>query len=180
MDDIASQLGISKKTIYQYYTDKDSIVRSLTELELAFQYGQMEEIRKTSSNAVDEMFKVMACVSGTFCKITPNLFYDMQKYHPSSWERFHEFKEKSMQTFVEENLKAGISQQLYRQDINIKIMAKLRIEQITMVFNPAIFPPDKYVIRDVQLIMLDHFVHGITTLKGHKLINKYKHVNEDE
>jgi TetR/AcrR family transcriptional regulator, cholesterol catabolism regulator len=51
---------------------------------------------------------------------------------------------------------------------------------VTMVFNPAIFPPDKYAIKDVQVILLDHFVHGITTLKGHKLINKYKHVTEEE
>jgi TetR/AcrR family transcriptional regulator, cholesterol catabolism regulator len=180
MDDIASALGISKKTIYQFYPDKDTIVSALTDMELSEQYRQMDEMRNSSVNAIDEIFKVMSCITGTFSRITPNLFYDMQKYHPMSWMRFHEYKEKKMMLFVEENLRAGIKQDLYRKDINIKLMAKFRIEEVTMVFNPAIFPPDKYAIKDVQVTLLDHFVHGITTLKGHKLINKYKHVTEEE
>ncbi len=180
MDDIASNLGISKKTIYQFYPDKDSIVMALTIMELKDQQSQMEQMRITSANAIDEIFKAMTCITGTFSRITSNLFYDMQKYHPASWMMFREYKEHKMQLFVEENLLAGIKQDLYRKDINIKILAKLRIEQVTMVFNPVIFPPEKYAIKDVQLLLLDHFVHGITTLKGHKLINKYKQVTEEE
>jgi AcrR family transcriptional regulator len=180
MDDIASNLGISKKTIYQFYPDKDSIVVAITDLELTDQTRQMDEMRNASVNAIDEIFKVMNCITGTFSRITPNLFYDMQKYHPMSWMRFHEYKEKKMMSFVEDNLRTGIKQELYRKDINIRLMAKFRIEEVGMVFNPAIFPPDKYSIKEVQLILLDHFVHGITTLKGHKLINKYKQVTEEE
>ena len=85
-----------------------------------------------------------------------------------------------MMGFVEENLRNGIREDLYRKDINVKIMAKYRMEQVGMAFNPTIFPPDKYNIKDVQMILLDHFVHGITTLKGHKLINKYKEIKEEE
>jgi TetR/AcrR family transcriptional regulator, cholesterol catabolism regulator len=180
MDDIASHLGISKKTIYQFYPDKDSIVMAITELELNEQLKMMDEMRSASANAVDEIFKVMSCITGTFSRITSNLFYDMQKYHPASWLRFHDFKEKNMRSFVEENLRAGIRQELYRSDINVKLMAKFRIEEVSMVFNPAIFPPDKYSIKEVQLVLLDHFVHGITTLRGHKLINKYKQVVEED
>lgn len=180
MDDIASNLGISKKTIYQFYPDKDSIVMALTELELNLQTKQMDDMRQASVNAIDEIFKVMSCITGTFSRITSNLFYDMQKYHPSSWMRFHEFKEKSMMNFVEENLRTGIKQGLYRSDINVRLMAKFRIETTSLVFNAAIFPPDKYSIKDVQLGLLDHFVHGITTIKGHKLINKYKQLTEEE
>jgi hypothetical protein len=180
MDDIATNLGISKKTIYQHYNDKDSIVKALTELELTERMNEMDSMRKAAVNAIDEIFKVMTCISGSFSKITASLFYDMQKYHPESWNKFHQFKENQMQQFIEENLKNGIKQTLYRKDINIKIMAKFRIEQTAMVFNPLIFPPEKYSIKDVQVILLDHFVHGISTLKGHRLINKYKQVTEEE
>lgn len=180
MDEIASHLGMSKKTIYQYYSDKDAIVVALTDTELSSQMQEMEELRKTSVNAIDEIFKTMNCLSRTFVKINANVFYDMQKFHPASWQRFREFKEKKMMGFVDENLKNGMKQELYRKDLNSKIMAKFRMEEVEMAFNPIIFPPDKYNIKEVQMILLDHFIHGITTLKGHKLINKYKQVIEDE
>ena len=180
MDEIATHLGMSKKTIYQFYADKDAIVVALTELELSTQLQEMEELRKTAVNAIDEIFNMMSCLSRTFIKINANVFYDMQKFHPDSWKRFHEFKEKKMFGFVEENLKSGIRDKLYRSDVNAKIMAKFRMEEVAIAFNPAIFPPDKYNIKEVQMILLDHFVHGIATLKGHKLINKYKQVIEDE
>ena len=180
MDDVAAHLGMSKKTIYQYYEDKHAIVNAIAENELAIQIKEMDEIRKTSLNAIDEIFKTMNCLSRTFIKINANVFYDMQKFHPASWKLFHDFKEKKIMIFVEENLKQGIKQELYRADLNIKIMAKFRVEEVAMAFNPLIFPPGKYNIKDVQLILLDHFVHGISTLKGHKLINKYKHIKEED
>ena len=180
MDDVAANLGISKKTIYQYYEDKNAIVNAIAQHELSIQIKEMEEIRKTAVNSIDEIFKTMNCLSRTFIKINANVFYDMQKFHPASWKLFHDFKEKKIMSFVEENLKQGVKQELYRTDLNIKIMAKFRVEEVAMAFNPLIFPPEKYHIKDVQLILLDHFVHGISTLKGHKLINKYKHIKEED
>ena len=81
---------------------------------------------------------------------------------------------------VEETLLRGTKQNLIRPDINVKILSRLRMEQIEMGFNPAIFPPDKFKIVEVQLSMLDHFLYGICTLRGHKLINKYKQIIDEE
>lgn len=180
MDEVAAQLGMSKKTIYQYYEDKNAIIHAIAKHELDIQIKEMHEARKTATNSIDEIFKTMSCLSRTFIKINPNVFYDMQKFHPASWKLFHDFKEKRIMSFVEENLKRGVKQELYHADLNIKIMAKFRVEEVAMAFKPEIFPPEKYNIRDVQMILLDHFVHGISTLKGHKLINKYKRIKEND
>jgi hypothetical protein len=59
-------------------------------------------------------------------------------------------------------------------------MARLRLAEVEIAFDPAVFPPDHFNVREVQLELIDHFLHGITTLKGHKLINKYKHITEEE
>ena len=81
---------------------------------------------------------------------------------------------------IERNLKKGILEGLYRTDINIKIISKMRLETMEMGFNPMIFSPEDYNIREVQMQLLNHFLHGITTLKGHKLINKYKEITDEE
>ena len=81
---------------------------------------------------------------------------------------------------VEDNLRKGISQGLYRRDINIPVIARLRIEEVEMGMNPEMFPSQQFRLADVQIALFDHFLHGITTLKGHRLINKYKQITEEE
>lgn len=180
MDDIAKHLSISKKTIYLFFKDKNQIVDTLTTEQLHGHQSEFEEISDASSNAIYEIMELMKCVRTMFMQMNPNLFYDMQKYHPDSWKKFKSFKEERMLEMVEKNILQGIEQGLYRDDIDAKIIAKLRIEEVEMAMNPAVYPPDKFNLTTVQMALLDHFLHGITTLKGHKLINKYKQVIEEE
>lgn len=180
MDDIAKHLSISKKTIYQFFEEKDHIVGACCNGDLKDHGCRMEDITKNSKDAVHEMIECMKYLGEMFSAMNPNLFYDLQKFHPDSWKAFRNFKQEKLMKMVETNLRRGISEGLYRPDINIKVLAKLRIEEVELGMNPVVFPPGKFNLKEVQLAILDHFIHGITTLKGHKLINKYKKINEEE
>lgn len=180
MDDIAKHLSISKKTIYQFYSDKNEIVDTLMRLKLEEDKVSIQQIHLESENVITEVFGLMKHMSQMFSKLNPNVFYDLQKYHPEAWKLFNAFKEECMEAMVENAIKKGAKEGLVRADINTKIIARLRMEEIQLGFNATVFPPDKYKIIDVQLELLDHFLHGICTLKGHKLINKYKQVTEEE
>lgn len=180
MDDVAKHLAISKKTIYKYYADKNEVVEAMTTQLMKKNEKEFQAIANESTNVVEEVFTMMNHMSHMFSQMNSNLFYDMQKYHPNSWKLFKDFKEECIERMVEESVKRGISQGLVRSDINSKIVARLRMEQVEMGFNPNAFPPSKFKIIDVQLALLDHFLHGICTLKGHKLINKYKELIEEE
>jgi len=180
MDDLARHLGMSKKTVYQHFKDKDEIVNTLLIESLESNEEQLKKLETNSKDAVQEIILIMKHISEMFSRINPNLFYDLQKYYPEAWKTFQAFKQRSMIKMIETNLHQGISQGYFRHDINVKILAKMRIEQVEIAMNPMIFPYDKFNIAEVQLSMIDHFLHGITTLKGHKLLNKYKNINEDE
>ena len=180
MDDIAKHLAVSKKTIYQYFSDKNEVVEMLMKMKLKEDECEFKEIQKESENVVVEVFGLMKHMSIMLAKINPNIFYDLQKYHPQAWKMFLQFKEECMSKMVEKAISKGIKDKLVRDDINPKIMARLRIEEIGMGMNPDIFPPGKFKIVDVQLALIDHFLHGICTIKGHKLINKYKQITEEE
>jgi AcrR family transcriptional regulator len=180
MDDVAKHLAISKKTIYKYFADKDELVEDMTRQLMKKNEIEFDAITKETEHVVEEVFAMMKHMGSMFSQMNPNLFYDMQKHHPHSWKLFSDFKEECIERMVEESVKRGIEQGLVRPDINTKIIARLRMEEIEMGFNPDIFPPNKFKIIDVQLALLDHFLHGICTLKGHKLINKYKELIEEE
>jgi hypothetical protein len=123
---------------------------------------------------------MMKHISVMFAKTNPNIFYDLQKYHPKAWNHFKAFKNDCMAQMVERSIERGKKEGLVREDINSKVLSRMRIEQVEMGLNPDVFPPDKFKIVEIQLSMLDHFLHGICTLKGHKLINKYKQLIEEE
>lgn len=180
MDDIASQLSISKKTIYKHFAEKDKMVQACCTNEFHEHLFRLETIKKNSRDAVHECIEMMNYLSGFFSRMNPNMFYDLQKYHPHSWKAFRAFKEQKIMSIVEENLKRGIREGYYRKDINIKILARLRVEEVEMGFNTQLFSHSKFSLGEIQLTLLDHFMHGITTLKGHKLINKYKQIAEEE
>lgn len=179
MDDICRELGISKKTIYRYFKDKNSIVLTLNSRSLDEHKQAFIHIQENSKDAIHEILLSMEYMSKMFQQMNPSLFYDLQKYFPKAWLNFRNFKEQYILGIVESNLERGINETLYRNNLNTKVLARLRIEEVEMAMNPAVFAPGKFSITDVQLTLLDHFLYGIATLKGHKLINKYKEVIEE-
>ncbi|MDF2437613.1 MAG: hypothetical protein K0Q95_1989 [Bacteroidota bacterium] len=180
MDDIAKHLAISKKTIYQFFEDKNEMVETLMSSSLKKDECEFKQIQDESENVIVEVFNMMKHMSNMFSKINPNIFYDLQKYHPNAWKQFKKFKEECMAKMVEDSIDRGIREGLVRSDINAKVLSRIRVEQVEMGFNSEVFPPDKFKMLDVQIAMIDHWLHGICTLKGHKLINKHKELNEDE
>jgi TetR/AcrR family transcriptional regulator, cholesterol catabolism regulator len=180
MDDIARHLGMSKKTIYQFYRDKDEIVLELSTYTLKLNVQKFEEITRTAKDPIQEILQTMEHMGIMFKTMNPNLFYDLQKYFPKAWQQFRDFKENKIMSMVQDNFKRGIEAGLYRSDLNSKVLARLRLEEVEMAMNPLIFPPLDFDISQVQITLLDHFLFGIVTLKGHKLINKYRQIDDVE
>ncbi len=180
MDDIAKHLSMSKKTIYLSFRDKDEVVHTLMEKSLQKDECDFKAIADTAENVVAEVFEMMKKMTEIFSTINPNIFYDLRKYHPKSWELFHTFKNSFILSLVENSLEKGKKDGFVRPDVNSKVLARLRGEEIELGFNPTVFPPDKFKLLEVQISFVEHFLYGICTLKGHKLINKYKQIVEED
>lgn len=178
MDDIAKHLGMSKKTIYQFFSDKNELVIALVKKKLQEDEDQINEIINSSANVVEEMINMMKCSEEIFSRINPIVIHDMQKYHPDAWMEFQKFKADVLISKMEQLLSKGIEQGVIRPDIDVKILAKMRVNQVEMGFNAAIFPISQFSPWKVQYQMLEHFNYGICTLKGHKLLDQYKNVHE--
>jgi len=180
MDDIAKHLAISKKTIYMFFEDKNEMVETLMVTKLKQDEDELKQIAGDAENVIVEVFNLMKHMGTMFSKVNPNIFYDLQKYHPKAWSKFKGFKENCMTKAIEQSIERGIREGFVRSDLNSKVLAKLRVEEVEMGLNAELFPPGQFQMLDVQLALIDHFLHGICTLKGHKLINKYKEVTEEE
>ncbi|MBS1650712.1 MAG: TetR/AcrR family transcriptional regulator [Bacteroidetes bacterium] len=179
MDDIAKHLSMSKKTIYQFFKDKDDVVISLVKLKISENKTLIEASVAKSKNIVEEMFGTMECMRIIFSRINPVFFYEISKYFPNAWVLFVEFKNGFILNSLKESLKKGQEEGYVRNDINIELLSMLRIEMLELAMKGELFYNEKFNLLDAQLQITEHFLHGVCTLKGHKLINKYKNINEN-
>lgn len=179
MDDIARHLAISKKTIYQYFEDKNALVDAGLEVFLVQNNADMIKLKEDSVNSIEELAKTGEHLKNKVCNLNPSLMFDMRKYFPNAWKRFVEFKRTYIESFIADTLQAGIKQGMFRSDINPGILARMRVEQIDMGYNPEIFPQEEYNSTEVQLHIFDHFVYGILTEKGLKEYEKYTKTVKD-
>ncbi len=166
MDDIASELGISKKTIYQNFEDKDSIVYEIARTNMMCDIEESERIYKESANPIEQVFKEATLLRKQASTINPAVFYDLKKYHPKTWQLFQEYNKVNFLEIVKQNLREGITQGYYREDINIEILSRLRMEEVEFAFSREVFPPESFNQMDVHTALIDHFLRGIMTPKG--------------
>jgi len=179
MDDIAKHLGMSKKTIYQFFKDKNELVIALVKKKLKDDENQICSIISQSGNVIEEMINMMKCSEDMFSRINPIVIHDMQKYHPEAWREFQNFKADVLIRTLEELLTKGMQQGYIRPEINAKILARMRVTQVEMGFDTRMFPVAEFSPWKVQYQFLEHFNYRICTLKGHKLLNKYKNINDE-
>lgn len=174
MDDIALQLGMSKKTLYQYVADKDELVDAVLDLEVSQGQNQCVNCSVKAKDAIDEIFLTMEQIMEQFRNMNPMVLYDLQKFHFRSFQKFLKYKNEFLYEVIRKNLERGIKEDLYRPEISVDIMSRFRLETMMMAFNMDIFPPRKYNLVDVTREIIEHYLYGLSTLKGYKLILKYK------
>ena len=173
MDEIAGQLGISKKTIYQFFTDKDDMVEAVVDQEINQNELKCVRFRDHSENAIHEVFIACEEMEEMLKGMNPLIMYDLEKHHPKSHKKFRDHINRFLYQAVRENLIRGTKDGIYRDDINQDIVAKHRIESTFMGFNQDVFPHNRYKISEVCFELALLFMHGIANANGEKLIEKY-------
>ncbi|MCB9234886.1 MAG: TetR/AcrR family transcriptional regulator [Bacteroidia bacterium] len=173
MDDIAKDLGMSKKTIYLHYSNKAEMVRGIMIQHIEKEKREFAEIHGKSENAVEEMIRVMTWIAESFQDLNPSLIYDVKKYYPQVWKIFHEFKNGFLRQSIIQNLTWGIEQGLYRSNMELDIIAHLRLDEVEYFLDPGVFPDKNYDLTLIHVQLLEHYVHGLVTMKGKQLLNQY-------
>ncbi|MFY0600849.1 MAG: TetR/AcrR family transcriptional regulator [Cyclobacteriaceae bacterium] len=174
MDDVARELSMSKKTLYQYFTNKDELVSEMARAHMAAEKQEFTDIARNTSNAIEELFNISICLREHMEKMNPSLIYDLQKYHSKAWQHFLDYKNEFIRGTVIDNIRRGKSEGHYRQEIDEEILSILRVETIQMVFDERFFPKAKFHFPTVQMQVFDHFVHGLLTEKGTQLYKQYQ------
>lgn len=176
MDDISAQLGMSKKTLYQYFEDKDQLVTMVVSRHFQKKCLELEACSNQAQNAVHEFFLLLDRLIIDFTSMNPVVLHDMQKFHSLAYASFTRYKQEFVLTCVRQNIERGKKEGYYRSELDADIMSKYRLESIMIPFDLSVFPPESYTLVSTAKLISENFIYGLVTPQGHELVEKY--INE--
>lgn len=174
MDDIARRAGISKKTLYQHFANKNEIVSESVVWYKTRICNNCEQEMKESANAVEAMVRTQAIMDQMHKQTNPMIIFELQKYFPEAFQLFRDGLMENDMEIIRQTILQGIEEGNYRKDINAELMARYRLETSLIMFQPNLLVTERYDLLFVAHEICEHFLYGIMTPKGEKLYQKYK------
>jgi AcrR family transcriptional regulator len=173
MDDIAAELGISKKTIYQHYTTKNDLVEaSAMHLFETISCG-IDNIREMDKDSIEEIFTIRTFMMQHLNNETASPFYQLQKFFPKIFTCLRAKQFEKMNTCMKENLQRGISNGIYRDTINVEFISRIYFTGLTGIKDSEIFPHELFDVQDMTKQFLEYHLRGIVTDAGLDIMKKY-------
>ncbi len=134
MFDISRECGISKKTVYEHFTDKDALINESIDFMLQQRRSQLTHCAE-AANVIGELLEGLQYSEQFAQAINPVMFYELRKYHPDAWARVDAFKQKITLPVIRRNLDRGIAEGLFHDNLNLDIIARMRQLQLEAVYS---------------------------------------------
>ena len=166
MDEMARQLGISKKTLYTYVNDKNELVEQCVLLAHEGEICRINEIHEQYKNAIDEMLEISHFVSGELKKVHPSIFFDLAKYHPNALRLMTTHKQEFVRGCVIDNLERGMKQGLYRSNLNVEVLSTIYMAMMDHIMLGDIFANSTVSHELIYKEFFRYHIKGIANAKG--------------
>ncbi|MFZ9451087.1 MAG: TetR/AcrR family transcriptional regulator [Bacteroidia bacterium] len=173
MDTVASELGMSKKTVYQIYSDKNSLITDLILHEMTAQFTVLNNLVYNAENPIHEMKLISENMTRVFMQIQPVFFYDLKKYHSNIYKIFQDHKNRWAFELIHQNIQKGIVQGVYRSNLDVSKSIELRLKQLDELLFNAEYGLSQADFINSHELSFRFFIYGLSTLEGHKLIDYY-------
>jgi hypothetical protein len=172
MDDVARELGISKKTLYKYFVDKNELVMGILSAKLDIDANHCLSCKGSSENAIDELISISKFVLEQVGQINPVVFFDLKKYHPEGWELMQKHKWDFILNSIRENTIRGIKEGIFRYDLDIEITARLYVASTDIIMDGKVYPWPEFKFDHVFSEFIRYHIHGLVNNDGLNYFNQ--------
>jgi TetR/AcrR family transcriptional regulator, cholesterol catabolism regulator len=172
MDDVARELGISKKTLYEYFTDKNDLVGKFLQFHIQKIRCVFEEEKDDDRNAIDHLLFISKIMRNFLQEMTPSVHYDLQKYYPSIFKSLFEYKRNNMLNSVKQNIIRGMKEGLYRKDLNPEIIAHIYVNRVEASMDVDFLKTNDFTSSELFGEMFTYHIRGISSKKGIEYFDK--------
>jgi TetR/AcrR family transcriptional regulator, cholesterol catabolism regulator len=166
MDDVSHELGISKKTLYQYVHDKDDLVHKVVEMEISDRKERMNITCSDDKNAIEQLLEIARCISNMLKDYSAASEYDLKKYYPDLYIQVRELRRNHVFRFIFDNLKKGIEEGLYRAEIKLDTISRLNVSLIDNMVDSEVISISEFMDPQFFNEFFVYHIRGIVNSKG--------------
>lgn len=179
MDEMARQLGVSKKTLYLHVRDKNELVEQSLLLDHECVMEGMDDIFERNLNAIEELLEIGRYMVKTLGSIHPSIFFDLRKYHPNALKKSQTHKYDAMRKRIVDNLNTGMEEGVYRDNLTPDILSRLHMGTIDMVMSGEVIPATEFRVDEVYSEFFRYHIRGIASKKGLECLKELIHNDEN-
>ena len=173
MDDISRELGISKKTLYQHFENKDNLIEAVVSTHVDRERQVMEGICSKAIDALDEIRTIGVFITATIEDVSPSTLFDLQKYYHKSWELLIKKQDEQMINCIVKNIEKGKAEGHYRAEVNPDIIARIYAKATYLVVEEVANPNSKFSRRELIWELHNYHIHALATPAGLALWKQY-------
>ncbi|WP_460220110.1 TetR/AcrR family transcriptional regulator [Psychroserpens sp. MEBiC05023] len=173
MDDIANEMGISKKTIYVHFPNKTKLIEVTTMHMFELISHGIDCICALEKNPIEELYDIKRFVMEHLKDEKSSPQYQLQKYYPKIYKTLRDKQFEVMYDCVQENLRRGIDQELYRDTINIEFITRIYFNSILAIKDKDLFPLKIFSMNMLMDNYLEYHLRGIATDKGKRVLSQF-------
>lgn len=173
MDDVAREVGISKKTLYEYFKDKKELIQSVIDLGMELMENKILLLRQKKLNAIEFLFEVNKMITESLKNYNPVIDYDLKKYYPKIYKNFIQKKQQNIYFPFVKNLEQGKAEGLYRQEIKSDVIAQLHILRFETKL-PENIKNTKHPLPAIIDEIFEYHLRGICSKKGLAFFEKQR------
>lgn len=166
MDDLARELGVSKKTLYKYCKDKADLVLQVFDRMCNRQDARICALSEGGENAIDGVISTMEYMQTELRNMHPSMLFDLQKYYPSAMQRLEEHKQENMEGYLLRNIERGQREGFYRKNFDAKLIARLHMAMVQTMTNVATIEEFGRPLSELQQELHAYHLRGIATEQG--------------
>ncbi len=174
MDDAARHLGISKKTLYQHFSDKTELVKEAVINEVESKQKNMIIFNRQQTNAIEDILDYYKIQVKLILDYKPNFVYDLKKYYPEIYQTYIKIKRENIIKGTKHNLIKGIKEGLYRKNLDVDIISRLLLMRIEGMIHSGIFSTEELLSPVVFTEIFNYHLYGIVSGKGRKYFEQHK------
>ena len=172
MDDIATEMGISKKTIYTHFKNKSVLVKASTEILFLRICSGIDGVRKENQNPIVELYSIKQYVMKHMKNQNSSAQFQLQKYYPAVYAEMRSKQYDYMQDCVVENLNKGLEMGLYRENLDVEFASRIYFLGMVGIKDNDMFPADQFPMITLMEKYLEYHLRGIVTQKGLKKLTE--------
>lgn len=178
MDDIARQLGMSKKTLYQFVSNKEELIGLVMEQNRCRDMEIVLRSAEEATDAIDEFLRNSRYFIKEMREVSPTTLYDLKKYYTRIWEEQMQSHVDEFMEGIAQNIRRGLEEGLYRDNLIPAVIAKFYAQTVMAIADTSMFPARELPIDRIIHQHAVYHLHGILNKTGRKRLKE--HLDREE